>query len=276
MTVTGYKGYTSGRKFSPAIWSDFPVDAIKNGTLPGHFFEDDFLNFQTFAEGDDVGDNDTHPYFSGGSDGVTIAKLADQDHGIIEVAANDADNDGSLLVYGNAAGWARFGPNDRTVMEGRVAKASVADNALSFFLGYVEVNVVPTTVITLVDSTHLLDTSEDFVGWRVLAADGDAAEPIYQEGGQTLAHVGSGTSNAQGSGNDTALTAATYYKFGLRWDGKTIEYYVDGERDSYYKVLSSASFPDANHLALCWATKVGEAAESKTQLDWWAGGSYTV
>lgn len=263
------RGYSDGRLFSPKIWGDCPPpDSIREAGGTYHF--DDFDAWQTFAEGDDVGDNDTYPYFTGGSDGVTIAKLADTDYGTLEVAGNDADNDGSLIVYGNAGGFARFGSGDRVWLEGEIAKASVADNALSFFLGFLEVNVVPTTIITLVDDTHILDASEDFVGWRTLAADGDAAEPIYQEGGQTLAHVGTGTTNAQGSGNDTVLVAATYYKFGLKWDGRTVKYYVDNTLAAYYTPTSANSFPDTNHLAACWATKVGAAAESKTQMKWWA------
>lgn len=266
----------SNRLHSPNVWRDAPISEIRNGLVEGTYFFDDFLNFGTFTEGDDTGAAHPVPYFANGSDGVTMAQLADTDFGVLETAANDADHDGSLLVYGNAAGWARFGPNDRAWFEGRIARASVANDGLAFFLGFVEVNVVPTTVITLVDATAVLDLSEDFVGWRVLQADGDAAEPIYQEGGATLAHVGSGTTNAQGSGNDTAQVAATYYKFGIRWNGKRIEYFVNGLLNSWYTPTSADSFPDTNHLAMCWTTKVGTAAESKAQLDWWAGCAVTT
>lgn len=271
-----YRGNNSGRLHSGNIWYDCPIASLQNGEIEGHYWFDDFKSSEVFTEADDVVEEEPYPYMTAASDGVTLGKLADSDHGIITSGAMDADEDGFVLVYGNAAGWMRFTSADRAWFECRIKQESVANSNPVFFAGAIEITVPPTSVITLVDTSGVLDVSEDFIGFRSLAADGDAVEPIYQEGGQTLAHVGTGTTNAQGSGNDIAIAADTFKKFGFRWDGQKISYYANGVRQAYYKPTSADSFPDVNHMAMIWAAKCTAASEVDFAMDWWAGAAYTV
>lgn len=276
--IVRWRGNNSGRRHSHSLWYDCPMERL-NEMEGGHYKFDDFLAVGNHTEADDVGQDFPAPYYSAASDGVTIDQLADSDHGILRVAGTDADEDGAVLVYGNAAGFARFGPTDKVWAEARLTQGSVADsNAVSAF-GLIEVNAPPTSVITQVDATGVIDASEDFVGFRSLQADGDVSEPAYQLGGQTLVHVGSGTANAAGSGNDVTLAAATFQKFGVRWDGPKmlLEYFVDGARVAYYQVPgSSTTFPFTNHLALIWAVKTTAAAEVTFDNDWWSVGALTL
>lgn len=275
MTVVQYKGVDASRLHSPAIWADCPIRAIQDGTVSGVYHFDDFISFGTFSANDDVPSDAPVPYFAGASTGVKIDQ-AGTDLGIISIEENDAAQDGSVLVYGNAAGFARFGPNDRVWMEARLGQSSVANSNPIFFFGAVEVNVAPTSVITLVDTTGLLDVSEDFVGFRTLPGAGATVEPIFQEGGDTLAHVGSGLAAAQGSGNDIPIAADTFYKLGFRWNGKRLSYYVDNQLVAHHTPGSGDAFPDANHLAMLWATKTIGAATTSFKNDWWACASLSV
>ena len=264
----------TNRLLSPNIWAGCPIEHLQAQRLDGKYFFDDFHTLASVTEADDVGAEAPYPYYWAGSDGVTLAKLADTDQGVARVAGTDADEDGSVLVLGNAAGWMRFGIGDMVWFEARHSQASVADSNAVTFLGAVEVNVVPTSVITQVDATGVLDASEDFIGWSSLAADGDALRAIYQLGGQTLAHVGSGSTNATGSGTSSTLTASTFLKSGFRWTGpdRLLEFYENGLLKAWYQVpASSTTFPFVNHLAMCWATKTTAATEVQFDLDWWAG-----
>jgi hypothetical protein len=80
--------------------------------------------------------------------GVTIKSLAVQDlsegeHGILEVAGNDADNDeGSITTGGNVGTIGLISDTaaqaKRLAFECRIKKASVDDNACAFFVGLSE------------------------------------------------------------------------------------------------------------------------------------------
>jgi hypothetical protein len=259
-----YKGANSNRLHSPNIWADCPIDAIEGGRVDGHYFFDDFIEFDPPTMTGEA----TDKYYGIGDTDVTILSLADQDHGIIQVAGNDADNDGSVLVRGYEAGWARFGPTDKVWFEGRISKASIADTALAFFLGFMEQpNIAATTALTANDAEP--DVSEDFVGFLCLAADGDVVESIYQEGGDTRVNVGD---------VNTAIAAATYYKYGMRFDGPAgkLHYYLNGSEVQTLSVTSALAFPDANHLSMVWATaQCLTTAAVLTQMDWWAGATVT-
>lgn len=255
----------TNRLLSPNIWGDCPIEHLQAHRLDGSFWFDDFHNFDPPA----IAGEATDRYYGIGDTGVTILSLADQDNGVIEVAGNDADNDQSILVYGFESGVARFSPSDMVWFEARVAKASIADNALGFFLGFTEQPNIAIGSVTLQDNSADLDASEDFIGFSCLAADGDIAECVYQEGGATKVNVGDVNS---------ALVAATYYKLGMKFDGPDgkLEYYLNGSLVQTLSVTSALSFPDENHLAMIWTTAVGTAAESKTQMDWWSYGALTL
>lgn len=274
MTNVSLASYNSNRYKSAGVWGNCPWSAIQNGSLEGYAFEDDFESIGVMADGVDGVVEGPYPYTTSSSAGVTFTKVADTDYGVARVAGTDADEDGFVLVHGNAAGWARFGPTDNVWFECRAAQGAVADsNAVNAF-GFVEVNAPPTSVITQVDATGVLDASEDFVAWSSLQADGDALRAVYQLGGQTLGHVGVNSTNATGSGVSATLTAATFAKYGIRWTGERLllEYFVNGERVAYYKVpASSTTFPFVNHLAMFWAFKTTAAAEVTADMDWWAG-----
>lgn len=264
----------TNRLHSPNIWANCPIEQLQAQRLDGTYFFDDFhgLAAQTLSA------NAGHYYFFGDTGG-TCTQVADTDQGQMVLTTDATDEDGIGLVRGNAAGWARFGPTDRVWFEGRYAPGGVGDTTVSSFLGFCEVNVVPAGDTILVDSTGVLDASEDFIGWRTILGNGDFWEPIYQEGAATLKAVGAdGTANATGSGYGGVVAANTMEKWGLTWDGPTnrLTYYKAGLAVAYIEVTSALSFPDVNHMAMVIAGKAHTAAAATWNLDWWAGAALTL
>ena len=119
----------------------------------------------------------------------------------------------------------------------------------------------------VVDNTGALGACS-YIGFHVDAADGDALNFVYKAEGQAQTDAIAGVQ---------ALAADTIYNEGLAFDpkaetAKRIKVYVDGTEQPTYVTgtnIAAATFPDAEPLGLCLATKVGSAAEVKVTMDWW-------
>jgi len=255
---------------SPALWGNCPIlefQLKKNG----YYFFDDFtgdtsdITLYTTATA-------RGPYLTLQDTGVTITGLATPSNndagqvvGELEIAGNDADNDegqiegpgGGITPVVSISDTA--GANKEFWFEARVSKASIADNALAFFIGIAEVGI--TGANGLVDDTGAL-ADKDFIGFQTLHAAGETVDAVHREesGAVVQAGVGVGT-----------MVADTYMKLGMYFDGTRMYWYVNGVKVAPVAgVLPAAtSFPDASLMTMAWLTKVGAAAESKTQLDWW-------
>jgi hypothetical protein len=240
----------------------------------GVHFYDDFIRWAATTTN---AETDGPMYFTSLDDGCLFTQDQDTDFGAIETTGNDAANDGSVLVYGNQAGFARFGNNsaDKVWFEARFQVDTITDDEIGLFLGFGEVNVEPTASATLVDTTVVLNTTEDFVGFLLDSATdaggGALLECVYQERGQTKIDVG----DAIASGT---FAATTSYKVGMKYNGAgdgtsgsqgTLEYYVNGAVVQTLDVTSSLNFPDANHLAMMLAHKNIDGGSNVTKLDWW-------
>lgn len=250
---------------SPNIWGDCPVkDIIENPGLGVYFF-DDFLNLSQH-----VSDQDVQQYASYIDTGVTIKQLP-VIGGVLEVAGNDADNDeGSITTGGNTGTLAVIsdtsGEDRKLWFECRIKKASVSDNACAYFVGLAEEGLAGAD--TLVNDTGVLKTTADFIGFRVLHDNGEEIDFVYQKASQTPVEVIAAAAS---------MVADTYIKLGFVYDptaptAKRIRIFVNNVEQSTYVTganIAAATFPDAEELALLLATKVGAAAESKFQMDWW-------
>jgi len=269
---TQYKDPTdTTRTPSPSIWADCPVLEILHDPGRGYHFYDDFTAFDSIVI---TGRN--HKYAFDGDTGVLLADAtATADGGEIFMDDLDTDNDAGFVSHGLFAPFARLGPEEKMWFECRYKRLNVADNDGGLFLGLFETTVVPVSATTLTDNDAVLDASEDFVGWRILTADGNALEPIYQEGGQTIQAVGAGTTNAVGSGLDRAIVADTYIKLGMTFAGNRISYFVNGGLHAFYDVTSTDNFPDVNHLAMGWFESFGGGNDMARTLDWWRVASTT-
>lgn len=270
MAVIGvqHKADVDRRLLSNSIWANCPIELIQAGRMDGGVFHfDDFIHFNPPATGVTATSEETNSQYYYHTDlGVTVLSVDDTDHGQIQVAANDAANDGHVMAWGARSGFARLGtnPEDQVWFEARFQKASVTNDALGFFLGFIEADVSELTVeAVLTDTAGEMDTTQDFVGFHNDPDDGDLLECVYQEGGANHVDVGDAI---------TTMAAATNYKVGLRFDGQSqkLRYYVNEALVQTLSVTSSLSFPDTNHLCMVWATKSVLTAASTMNLDWWA------
>jgi len=267
----GGQSEQTGRDRSPIIWE--PIwRAEKEGSQCLHFF-DDFENFATH-----ISDQNTQQYASYIDTGVTIQQLATIDlsegeMGVIEVAGNDADNDEGVLQAGGSTGVQvkisdTAGEDFMVVMEARMKKASIADNALAFFLGLAEEGL--TAAEALVDDTGAVP-DKDLIGFSCQHDNGELVDTVYRKSGGALQTVGTSV--------DT-LVADTWVKLGLVYNPRArsadrIKFYVNGKEQGDKVTgtnIAAATFPDGEELSLLLATKVGAAAESKFQMDWWGVG----
>lgn len=198
--------------------------------------------------------------------GVTIQGSAVVDAGL-EIAGNDADNDEGILTLDGNVG-ASFVISDtaadakKLAFEAVFSKASVADNALAFFIGLAEEGLA--AVETLVDNTGEV-ASKDLIGFHCLQDDGDSLDIIYRKAGQTKQSV---------SDAHQAIAADTYYSVGMVYDPSApatekIKFYINGVDQGVYVTatnIAAATFPDGEELTFLLATKVGAAAEVKANL----------
>ena len=235
--------------------------------LGGRFFFDDFMNYPAHISAQTIGNYATYI-----DTGVTLKQAAGEATGAIEVAGNDADNDeGIITTGGNSGGMVAIDATGagRIAFECRIKKASIADNALSFFVGLAEEGLAAAN--TLVDDTGAL-ASKDMIGFSTLHDAGEELDFTWRTAGETT----------QVHANIADMVADTYMKMGFLYDpgnhpdDKKIKIFIDnGVEESVYVTqtnLAASTFPDDEELALLLSTKVGAAAESKLQMDWWALG----
>ena len=258
------------RKYSPAIWHDCPVDSILSDRSQAAYHEDDFLNFSDLSIDAQAADHPhSHGYGSYIDTGVTFTQLP-LAGGVLEIAGNDADNDEGILTTGGNTGTlavlsdvssTRSGP---LWFECRIKKASIADNALAFFVGLSEEGLAAAN--TLIDDTGEI-ASKDMIGFRVLHDNGEELDFVYRKAGQAVQEIA----------NISTLVADTYIKLGFKFDPRQpiesrIRIFVNNVEYTTkitHANMIAATFPDAEELALLLSTKVGAAAESKFQIDWW-------
>lgn len=262
------------RWFSPNIWGDCPIEAIVNGTIPGRVFQDDFTGIvpNSSAGAGATAGLSTAGYLLYGDTGVTLKAQAGVEEGVLECAGNDADNDESVLSTGSPSFIVSDTAADAKKLwfEARVKKASVADNACAMFIGLAwdhgdGVSVAKTLCLTD-DDANLGAFS--YLGFHVDQANGDAMDFVYMAEGQAQTVKIAGVE---------VPVADTFTKVGFVYDPdadslKRIKVFINNVEQSTYVTatnIATATFPDAEPMAMVWAVKVGAAAESKAQMDWW-------
>lgn len=259
-----HKGIAT-RTHSPRLWGNAPIENWALG-IGGYYASDDFRNFSQH-----ITDQHTQQYASYIDTGVTIKQNENQ-YGVLEVAGNDADNDeGSIQAAGadGAEVYIDDGTPRLLIFEFRAKKASVSDNALAFFCGLAAPGFANANA--LVDDTGAVK-DDDFIGFSVLHDNGEELDFTYKASGQTvqvpLAALAS-------------LSADTFFNAGFILNpnappSKRITVFYNNTEQTTYVTqtnIEAATFPKDVALARALATKVGAAAESKFQMDWWAVGS---
>jgi hypothetical protein len=261
---------------SPSIWANCPTLEIQHDPAAGYHFFDDFHNWEAQAAGATA--IYYSDYYIDADTGVIMAPLANTDFGTIYTTVTDTAMDGVVVAHGVNAGFARMGtdPGDEVWFEAKFNVDSITDDENCFFFGlYGYVSVVPSANATLADTTGLMNTTEDFVGFYnngvTDTGGGPVLECVYQEGSATKVDVGDAI---------TTMVVGTNYKVGLHYkggpwhDGTTdytgkLDYYVDGAIVQTLGTTSSLSFPDTNHMCMLFAFKDIDGGSNAIDIDWW-------
>lgn len=273
----GYgKRDATDRHRSPRLWGRLPVQKWFFGEDSGFFFYDDFL--VTHGTGNSADSGTTRQYQSYIDTGVTMEGIATIAGGVMRCTQDGTDNDeGSIATNGGgstgAANMCVFDTDTPNIIafECRVKKSSVADNQHAFFIGLAEENLA--NADTLIDDTGEI-ASKDMIGFRVLQDNGEEIDFVYRKAGQAVVEL---------AANCATMAADTWIRLGFLFnpfdhpDSKKIKIFINGTEYTTYgtnSILDDATFPDDQELGLLWANKIGTAAASTMDLDWWAvGGS---
>jgi hypothetical protein len=263
MTKAYYENI-AGEGPSTSIWWDCPILDMLRDPNVGYFQQDNFLEFGQVAAADL-----TTKYAVYADTGVILAPYKELGGGL-EVSGNDLDNDeGSITGQGNTGAPYRISDGTdearKLWFECRLKKASIADNALALFCGLSEEGTA--VAEALVDNTGVC-ADKDRIGFSSVHAAGETLNAVYKKAGQTQQTIIAGIHT---------FVADTYVKLGFVYDPaaedtKKVTFFVNGVAQTTYitaALIAAATFPDAELLALHFATKVGASAESKAQLKWW-------
>ena len=274
---TIHKGQSGGRGLSPRLWAHVHGSALSpDGNQNAFMFYDDFLNFSGFSpaiSGTTALPSTTVPgpagyklYADTATSACGIAPLATESGGVTQLSVGATDNHEVWLQSGNNFGAISdtAGSDKLTIFEARVRFTQVADNANAVFVGLAEEGL--NAADTKADNTGVM-ASKDFIGFNTVQADGDSLLFSYRKAGQTQQDVLT---------YGTALSAATWYKFGFVYnpkapESKRISVFVDNEEQSTYVTatnIAAATFPDGEELGLLTGMKTGGATAASFDLDW--------
>lgn len=264
----------TSRNFSPAVWGDCPLQAIRSGVLRGIIDGDDFTFLQT-----EDGTDDHYQKYIDTSNTISIAANSTTAYGgILELVTDATDNDAPVIqrlganaltaaigpyIIGNTAG-AAF----PLWFEARINKSSVADNICAFALGLAQHGVAADNGLLENDTGDIVD-SISFIGWRVKHDNGEELDFVYQDAGQTAP--------TEVMANAATLAADTYIKLGFFYDplaiaSQKIKLFINNVEQSTYVTttnMDAATFPENDPLAFVFGTKNGTAGASTGRIDWW-------
>lgn len=248
---------------SPALWANCPVDDIQHDPGVGCLLQEDFENaFDISATGSKGGWYGFVDAAGGGIDGDPADVF-----GVLKIATSTtADEETHLTTGANKSGFVKItdtaGANFRVWHESRMKVDSIAD--LSLLIGLCEEGAAAGGL--LADAGTGFDA--DFVGFRILEADPDGLDAVFMtSGGSEVVVLESGAVKAPSA---MTLTAGTYVKVGLYFDGKTLFYFVNGQPLVLTTDITPATsgFPDGEELAFIAGLKTHTTAAKTLSLDW--------
>lgn len=263
-----YAGDASGNGPSRNIWGDCPwLEAIEDRNI-GYGWWDDFIKTPNVTQVT----GDTNGYSIYGDVGVVHGPEPAVRGGVLQISANNEDNDESIISTSSPAFMVSdtTGEDRKLWFEARVKRASITDEHCAMFIGlaYDHGSSVPVTKTLCMTENEADLGAFSFLGFHVDLSNADAIDFVYMAEGQAQTVLLAGA---------CVPVANTYNKLGFVYDPdadttKRITLFVDNVEQTTYvtgTLIEAAIFPDAEPMGMVWATKVGEAVEHKAQMDWW-------
>lgn len=246
-----YANVTSDRGPSGGIWGRCPCDIE-----PLHWtvINEDFVNWDQTAG--------IASQLSGVHDSnASAALLATETGGVVRLSTYaTANNEASIVSGDNTAGFCKITAAKRLFFECRFRVAQIANSVGNIFLGLSQEAMGGANLIT--DSDAMADA--DYVGWQILAADGDQVEPVYSTYGGTTRVV---KADAQ------TLVAATWYKVGFYVVNDEITYCINGAPITACTLthpvkITATDVPDGEELQVTCTIKAYTTTDVTVDLDW--------
>jgi hypothetical protein len=272
--VVRYLG-ESHRGLSPNIWGD--ISKVEQDARQGlaAVFHDDFITPTLHAAA-----NANGGYFTQQTNatieglGTTVAPDIATELGVLRVTGYAANNDLGHIQFGHGGNFRISGAADlaaKVLFESRLAVNTVADNTVSWFLGFAR---SPIGAGDLADTTGAIaDISYvGFLSVGVAEGAGNKISLVYRKGGQAAQVV---------QANAAEYAADTYVKLGLKYnpgrvDGNDLKFFVEGEEleaSVTAAQILAATFPHDHGLAPVFLSK-RTGADAAFKLDWVAGAQY--
>ena len=260
---------------SPGIWGGFPIGPIKDGTIAGQYFFDDFTDLpltKDLTTQIDYSRYKAHLDTSCTMTSISTVDSTELGKGILQIGSNAEDDVNSLAqAYPSFLLTSTAG---KLCFEARIATDDVTTaNGLGFFIGLAETeqwtfdNVHPLAA----DDTPANDGS--MIGFHFPEDDLTTIDTVYTDRATSFTKVKDAAV--------TGLAANTFMKLGMVFDpklpaAKRITFYKNGvplADKVTNSTLTGLTNLDANALGLMLATVVDSGgAAINFWMDWWAVG----
>jgi len=274
--ISGTAENVVSRMPSPAIWNDCPAEAFDKNVNGRRYFND---FHQTVVGGSTLvlGQPGGLTAFLE-SDAAGDLAIAANDEGHLQVIADGTDADVYAVTSGDNVGgvWKTpaAGAPHRLWFEARFKVSQVADAHEAIYVGLCAPGEAKNAGGAFAASGASL-SDVDYVGFAVLAGDGDALTAVYNE-----ATSGTAQSNAAAT-----LVADTFVRVGFRVEftrdaavngggNAQVQFYVDGVALGDSKAVdisqANANWPGATDMDLLLSqVSAASAADSETlTVDW--------
>lgn len=269
-----FSGTNTEARPSGTIWGKCPWNAIKEGSVKGVAFFDDFSSFnvtpattegnwaagQGYAQFSDTGGFITAPALS-------AATAAGVPTSGITIGSND-DNEG-VSIRTLSTPFAINRANQRLWFEACIKKSSIANTIAEFFIGLME-NTALTAVVPITTTAATL-ADKNLVGIYSTESAGSKASSTYKSNGVTAVVVGT---------DEFTFVADTFTNVGMMYvpsgdkDGSfCLSFYQDGVRLASSKIIDTgngADFP--TDVAMGPVMAIRNAAGSSpgnVTVKWW-------
>jgi hypothetical protein len=261
---------------SPRLWANITQSMMSASGDKRLFLMGD--DFGAIHHADTLADlHSEMPYiiFTDDTSNHTITGAADEKGGVLQLnidAGADANEELGIMAGDGTQQMLQIsdtaGDEHLTAFECRIKISTVTDGKAALIAGLGQPGIVAAGGVIDTDGGPMADKA--FIGFSVLADDGDSVDFCYQGASQTRQDkiAGAGT-----------LTADTFIKLGFLYDpaapaANRISVYVDNVLQSTYVTatnIAAATFPDAESLAFVLQTKgIAGSLAIETAIDWWA------
>jgi hypothetical protein len=200
-------------------------------------------------------------------DSDSIAQLTDEVGGVVALTTDGTDEDEIWMSTGALGKISDTAGDDcLTVFEARYKVSSIADSAMSHFIGLAKPGLAAAD--TVVNATGVLKANSDFIGFRTLL-DGNSIDFVYQKGSAAVQNTIAGVH---------VPVADDFVKLGFVYDpsesaSKRIKVFVNNVEQSTYVTaanIAAATFPDGVILSMLAGFKNTTAVATEMAIDWWA------